>query len=51
MRRRNVKTTWLVQMGLSAMQRKNSSIELEFEMDAWTKEMRKGKPTINGGNG
>lgn len=37
-------------MGVSAMQRKNSSLEVEFEMGPWTKEMRKRKSTINGGN-
>jgi len=49
MRHWDVKTTWLVQMGLSAMQRKDSSLEVEFEMGSWTKEMRKEKSTINGG--
>ena len=45
------KNKWLVQMGLGAMQRKDSSLEDEFEMGSWTKEMRRGKSTINGGKG
>lgn len=49
MRRRDVKTTRLVQMGLGAMQRKNSNLEVEFEISSWTKEMRREKSTINGG--
>jgi hypothetical protein len=49
MRHRDVKTTWLVQVGVNAMQRKDSSLEVEFEMSSWTKEMRTGKSTINGG--
>lgn len=36
-------------MGLSAMQQKNSNLEGEFEMSSWTKEMRTGESTINGG--
>ena len=36
-------------MGLSAMQQKDSSLEVEFEMGSWTKEMRTVKSAINGG--
>ena len=49
MRHRGVKTTWLVQMGLSVMQQRNSSLEVDFEMGSWIGEMRMGKSTINGG--
>ena len=36
-------------MGLSAMQQKNSNLEVEFEMGSWIKEMRMEKSTVNGG--
>ena len=31
------------------MQRKNSNLESDLETGSWTKEMRRGESTINGG--